>query len=138
MLNLFPNVVPPFLKKPSPAVIWRKPTPSVRPNLHLKLSGIYQSVFLNQWGLPEFRLGLGRLAGFFRLDFLFLNREPNEVGECVAWIYEKRNLILFFKNNKLILHFRWNEFKERWKRPKDEIDSWLARRFTPSISTAFS
>jgi hypothetical protein len=102
------------------------------------MSGIYQNVFLNQWGTPEFQMGLGRLAGFFRLDFLLFNLAPGEGEEYAAWIYEKRNRILFFRNKKLAFHFRWDEFKEKWKRPKDEIDSWLTRGPTTRMVTSLS
>lgn len=138
MLNSFPNIIPTFWRKPSPPVFSKKPIPPVRPNLHLMMSGIYQNTFLNQWGKPEFQIGLGRLAGFFKLDFLFINWERGEAGEYTTWIYEKRNRILFFRNKKLIFHFRWDEFKEKWKRPKEEVDSWLARRSRPTMLTSLS
>jgi hypothetical protein len=138
MLSSVPNIISTFRKKPPPTVLWKKPVPSVRPNLHLMLSGIYQNVFLGQWGTPEFQVGLGRLAGFFKLDFLFMNWGQSETEVYTAWIYEKRNRILFFKNKKLIFHFRWDEFKEKWKRPKDEVDSWLTRRPRSSMVTSLS
>jgi hypothetical protein len=138
MLSSVPNIISTFWKKPSPAVFSKKLIPSVRPNLHLMMSGIYQNTFLSQWGTPEFQMGLGRLAGFFKLDFLFMNWGQSEAGEYTAWIYEKRNRILFFRNRKLIFHFRWDEFKEKWKRPKDEVDSWLTRRSRSSMVTSLS
>ncbi len=99
------------------------------------MSGIYQNTFLNQWGEPELQVGLARLIGFFKLDFLFTRWEQSVAGEYTAWIYEKRNRILFFRNKKLIVHFRWDEFKEKWKRPKEEVDSWLARKSHPTMIT---
>ena len=138
MLNSVPNIISTFRKKPPPAVFLKKPIPSVRPNLHLMLSGIYQNTFLNQWGTPEFQMGLGRLAGFFKLDFLFINWDQSETGGYSAWIYEKKNRILFFKNKKLLFHFRWDEFKEKWKRPKDEVDSWLNRGSRSTMVTSLS
>jgi hypothetical protein len=63
---------------------------------------------------------------------------PGEGEEYAAWIYEKRNRILFFRNKKLAFHFRWDEFKEKWKRPKDEIDSWLTRGPTTRMVTSLS
>ena len=138
MLNSFPNIIPTFWKKSSPTVFSKKPIQSVRPDLHLMMSGIYQNTFLSQWGTPEFQMGLGRLAGFFKLDFLFKNWDQSEAGAYSAWIYEKRNRILFFKNKKLLFHFRWDEFKEKWKRPKDEVDSWLTRRPQSSMVTSLS
>jgi hypothetical protein len=138
MLSSVPNIISAFWKKPSPAVFSKKPIPSVRPDLHLMMSGIYQNTFLTQWGTPEFQMGLSRLAGFFKLDFLFMNWGQSDAEEYTACIYEKRNRILFFKNKKLISHFRWDEFKEKWKRPKDEVDSWLTRRPRSSMVTSLS
>ena len=102
------------------------------------MSGIYQNTFLSQWGTPEFQMGLGRLAGFFRLDFLLFNLAPGEGEEYTAWIYEKKNRILFFKNKKLVFHFRWDEFRDKWKRPKDEVDSWLTRGPRTRMVTSLS
>jgi len=138
MLNSFPNIIPAFWKKSSPPAFSRKPTPTVRPNLHLMMSGIYQNTFLNQWGTPELQIGLGRLAGFFKLDFLFSKWDQGETGECTVWIYEKKNRILFFKNKRLIFHFKWDEFKEKWRRPKEEVDSWLTRRPRSGMVTSLS
>jgi len=138
MLSSVPNIISTFWRKPSPAVFSKKPIPPVRLDLHLMMSGIYQNTFLNQWGTPEFQMGVGRLAGFFKLDFLFMNWGQSDAEEYTAWIYEKRNRILFFKNKKLISHFRWDEFKEKWKRPKDEVDSWLTRRPRSSMLTSLS
>jgi len=101
------------------------PAPS---NPYLMMAGIFQNVFSNQWGVPDFQVTLQKLAGFFRLEFLFLNIKCAEGDDYTVWIYEKKNKILFFKNKKLLFHFRWNEFKEKWKRPKEEVDSWLTRR----------
>jgi hypothetical protein len=133
-----PNIISSLWKRPSPPVFSKKPVPSVRPNLHLMMSGIYQNTFLSQWGTPEFQFGLGRLVGFFKLDFLFVNWDQNEAVEYSAWIYEKQNRILFFKNKKLLFHFKWDEFKEKWKRPKDEVDSWLNRGSRSAMVTSLS
>jgi hypothetical protein len=67
-----------------------------------------------------------------------MNWGQTEAGEYTVWIYEKRNKILFFKNKKLLFHFRWDEFKGKWKRPKDEVDSWLTRRPRSSMVTSLS
>jgi hypothetical protein len=118
--------------------LWKRPLVPVQPIPYGMMAGLYQTLFLNQWGAPEFQMGLGRLAGFFKLDFLFMNWGQTEAGEYTAWIYEKRNKILFFKNKKLLFHFRWDEFKEKWKRPKDEVDSWLTRRPRSTMVTSLS
>ena len=102
------------------------------------MAGLFQSVFSNQWGTPEFQISLERLSGFFKLESLFLNIKPLEGNHYTVWIYERRNKILFFKNKKLIFHSKWDEFKEKWKRPKEEIDYWLHRRPRARMVTSLS
>jgi hypothetical protein len=102
------------------------------------MAGIFQNVFSNQWGVPDFQVTLQKLAGFFRLESLFLNIKCAEEDDYTVWIYEKKNKILFFRNKKLLFHFRWDEFKEKWKRPKEEVDSWLTRRPRVRMATCLS
>jgi hypothetical protein len=126
---------------PLPSVIsslWKRPPVPVQANPYGMMAGLYQTLFSNQWGVPEFQVSLEKLAGFFRLDSLFLNIRPGEEDYYRVWIYEKKNKILFFRNKKLILHFRWDEFKEKWKRPKEEVDSWLTRRPRVRMVTSLS
>jgi hypothetical protein len=118
--------------------LWKRPPVPVQTNLHGMMAGLYQNLFLNQWGAPEFEVSLERLAGFFKLDYLFLDIKFGEEDYYNVWIYEKRNKILFFKNKKLLFHFRWDEFKEKWKRPKEEVDSWLIRRSRVRMVTSVS
>ena len=118
--------------------LWKRPPVPVQPNPYGMMAGLYQTLFSNQWGVPEFQVSLEKLAGFFRLDSLFLNIRPGEEDYYRVWIYEKKNKILFFRNKKLILHFRWDEFKEKWKRPKEEVDSWLTRRPRVRMVTSLS
>jgi len=87
---------------------------------HALLTGIYQTVFLHQWGVPEIKISLDRLQGFFELDALFLNSEPTEEDSHTVWIYEKRDMILFFKRGRLVSHFKWGEFRERCKTTGEE------------------
>jgi len=126
---------------PLPSVIsslWKRPPVPVQANPYGMMAGLYQTLFSNQWGVPEFQVSLEKLAGFFRLDSLFLNIRPGEEDYYRVWIYEKKNKILFFRNKKLILHFAWDEFKEKWKRPKEEVDSWLTRRPRVRMVTSLS
>jgi hypothetical protein len=126
---------------PLPSVIsslWKRPPVPVQANPYGMMAGLYQTLFSNQWGVPEFQVSLEKLAGFFRLDSLFLNIRPGEGDYYTVWIYEKKNKILFFRNKKLVLHFRWHEFKEKWKRPKEEVDSWLTRRPRVRMVTSLS
>ena len=118
--------------------LWKRPPVPVQANPYGMMAGLYQTLFSNQWGVPEFRISLEKLAGFFRLDSLFLNIRPGEEDYYTVWIYEKKNKILFFRNKKLVLHFRWDEFKEKWKRPKEEVDSWLTRRPRVRMVTSLS
>jgi hypothetical protein len=110
----------------------------VQANPYGMMAGLYQTLFSNQWGVPEFQVSLEKLAGFFRLDSLFLNIRPGEEDYYTVWIYEKKNKILFFRNKKLVLHLRWDEFKEKRKRPKEEVDSWLTRRPRVRMVTSLS
>ncbi len=84
---------------------------------HLMLRGINGTVFLGQWGMPEIKISLNDLEAFFVLDFLTVIIETAENEFVGVWIYEKRDMILFFKEEKLISHFRWSQFKERFRRP---------------------
>jgi hypothetical protein len=126
---------------PVPSLIsnlWRRPPVPVQANPYGMMAGLYQTLFLNQWGAPEFQISLDRLAGFFKLESLLLNIRPSEEEEYTVLIYEKRNKILFFRNKKLLFHFKWDEFKENWKRPKEEVDSWLNRRPRARMVTSLS
>jgi hypothetical protein len=113
MLTLVPNLISNILKGSS------RP---LRNNQHLMLAGINQTIFLNHWGIPEIKISLDRLQGYYELDSLSLNTEPSEEDNNTVWIYEKKDRIFFFKRGKLISHFRWSEFREKWKKPKAEMD----------------
>ena len=84
---------------------------------HLMLHGINETVFLGQWGIPEIKNSLNDLEEFFILDFLTVNIETAENEFVAVWIYEKRDMILFFKEEKLISHFKWSQFRKRFRRP---------------------
>lgn len=82
---------------------------------HLLMRGIKDTVFLGQWGIPEIKIGLNDLASCFILDFLRTNIDlPQDVA---AWVYEKKDMVLFFKEEKLISHFKWSQFKKTFRRP---------------------
>ena len=84
---------------PVPSLIsnlWKRPPVPVQANPYGMMAGLYQTLFLNQWGAPEFQISLDRLAGFFKLESLLLNIRPSEEEEYTVLIYEKRNKILFF------------------------------------------
>jgi len=94
----------------------RQPLKTVGPP-HLMLRGIDETVFLGQWGMPEIKISLNDLKVFFILDFLTENIETAENEFVEVWIYEKRDMILFFKEEKLVSHFIWSQFKKRFRRP---------------------
>lgn len=121
MLTLVPNLISNLLRGPS-----RPP----RNNSHLMLAGINQTIFLNQWGVPEIKISLDRLQGYFEFDSLSLDIEPGEEDYNTVWIYEKKDRILFFKRKKLVSHFRWREFREKWKKPEEETNSQALKKIS--------
>ena len=103
---------------------FRKPRPKYRTGqIHLKLAGINQDIFVRQWGTPEIDITLENLERFFSLDFLPSSINTFENDPTTAWIYEKMDMFVLFSKGKLIAHFKWSEFKERFKKPKVKIDS---------------
>jgi len=102
---------------------FRKPRPKYRTGqIHLKLAGINQDIFVRQWGTPEIDITLENLERFFSLDFLPSSSNTFENDPTTVWIYEKMDMFVLFRKGKLIAHFKWSEFKERSKRPMAEID----------------
>jgi hypothetical protein len=92
--------------------------------IHLKLAGINQDIFIRQWGAPEIDITLENLERFFSLDFLPSSRNtPFENDPTTAWIYEKMDRFVLFRKGKLIAHFKWSEFKGRSKKPIAAVDS---------------
>jgi hypothetical protein len=86
---------------------------------HQMLAGINRTVFLNQWGTPDIYMGLDHLQEFFGLDFIRPNSDSVRKDPLTAWIYEKMDTFLIFKRNRLIFHFKWSEFKQKFR--KSEI-----------------
>jgi len=129
MLTLVPNLISNILKGPS--------RPS-RGNQHLMLAGINQIIFLNHWGVPEIKISLDRLQGYYKLDSLSLNTEPDDEDSHTVWIYEKKDRIFFFKRGKLVSHFRWSEFREKWKKEKQETDVRASRKSSALFAMTLS
>jgi len=98
------------------------------------LAGISQTVFLKQWGEPETQVGLNPLGSTSKLGSLFLVVDPTDDVQHSIWIYKKRDRILFFTKKRLTFHFKWSEFKEILKRPKEERDFRVIR--TPPVFMA--
>ncbi len=104
-----------------------------RGQIHLKLAGISQDIFIRQWGTPELEVTLQDLQRFFSLDFLPLDSHSPEDHPMAAWIYEKVDMFVLFSEGKLIAHFKWSEFKERFRKP--EITSDRKRPRFPAATT---
>jgi len=129
MLTLVPNLISNILKG--------SPRPP-RSNQHLMLAGINQTVFLKNWGGPEIKIGLDRLQGHYELDSLSLDHEADEEDSHTVWIYEKKDRIFFFNKGKLVSHFRWSEFREKWKKPKGETEYRAPRKSSGLLATTLS
>jgi hypothetical protein len=106
--------------------------------VHLMLAGINQTLFLNQWGVPETRLGLKRVGSLDKLGSLFLIADSAEEAYYSVWIYKKRNRILFFTKKRLISHSRWSEFREKWKGTNGGTDLGTPHKSSPPFATPLS
>lgn len=113
MLALASNFIPSFTKGPSK---------SSRGNQHLMLTGIHQTLFLNQWGEPETQISLKRLGSLDKMGSIFLIEDTVKEAYHSIWIYKKKDRILFFTKKKLISHSRWSDFREQWKKSKEESE----------------
>jgi len=91
--------------------------------IHLKLAGINQEIFVRQWGAPEVDTTLEDLQRFFSLDFLPSSSNTFESDPTTVWIYEKMDRFVLFRKGKLIAHFKWSELKQRSEKPKGQINS---------------
>ena len=129
MLALASSFIPSVTKGPA--------RPS-RANQHLMLAGIHQTLFLNQWGQPETQISLKRLGSLDKLGSIFLIVEPVKEAHHSIWIYKKKDRILFFTKKRLISHSRWSEFREQWKKWKEESESKGPRKSPPLFTTTLS
>ncbi len=103
--------------------------------IHLKLAGMNQEIFQRHWGAPEIDITLENLERFFSLDFLPLNMDSPESNPITVWIYEKVDIFVLFSKGKLVAHFKWSEFKERFKKPVAKVDSEAAEPPSPIATT---
>jgi hypothetical protein len=125
MLTLVPSFFPSFIKSPA--------RPS-RGRQRLMLAGINQTIFLNQWGEPETQINLKRLGSLDKLGSIFLIEHPAGETQHSIWIYKKKDRILFFVKKRLISHSKWSEFREQWKKLKEDPE-FQAPRKSPSLFT---
>jgi hypothetical protein len=102
------------------------------------LAGIHQTLFLNQWGVPETQIGLKRVGSLDKLGSLFLIENSAEEAHHSVWIYKKRDRILFFTKKRLVSHSRWSEFREKWKNPNDEMGLGAPRLSSALFTTTLS
>ena len=105
---------------------------------HLMLAGINQTLFLNQWGVPETRIGLKRIGSLDKLGSLFLIEDSAEEAYYSIWIYKRRNRILFFTKKRLISHSTWSEFREKWKMTTGGMDLGAPHKSSPLLATTLS
>jgi hypothetical protein len=129
MLTVLPSLMSNFLRS--------SPRPSGKIP-HLMLAGINQTLFLNQWGVPETRIGLKRIGSLDRLGSLFLIEDSAEEAYYSVWIYKKRDRILFFTKKRLISHSRWSEFREKWKKTNGEMGLGAPRKSSALFATTLS
>jgi hypothetical protein len=129
MLTSVPSLMSNFLRS--------SPRPSGKIP-HLMLVGINQTLFLNQWGVPETRIGLKRIGSFDKLGSLFVIEDSAEEAHYSVWIYRKRDRILFFTKKRLISHSRWSEFREEWKKTNGETVVGAPRKSSPLLATTLS
>ena len=129
MLTLVPSLMSNLLRS--------SPRPSGRIP-HLMLTGINQTLFLNQWGVPETRIGLKKIGSLDKLGSLFLIEESAEEAYYSVWIYKERDRILFFTKKRLISHSRWSEFSEKWKKTNRQTNFETLRKSPALFTTTLS
>jgi len=83
-------------------------------------------------------MSLDRLRGFYESRSLSIRNESGEEDFYTAWIYEKKDRIFFFKKGRLISHFKWNEFRNRFKKPFEEFNSRPARQSHALVATTLA
>jgi hypothetical protein len=102
------------------------------------LAGIDQEVFLKQWGEPETQIGFDCIGNFLKLGSFFLIADSNQEVRHSVWIYKKKDRILFFTRKRLTSHFRWSEFKESSKMPRQTVDSEFSERSSSFMATTLA
>jgi hypothetical protein len=98
---------------------WRRRSRGKRSSHHLMLAGIYQGVFLNQWGHAEIEIDLSPLKSYWRQDPTMNGIDSFMERLHTVWIYKKRNKVLFFTKKRLVSHFTWRGFEEKRRLMKE-------------------
>ena len=94
--------------------IWKQKEASPDERRHLMLAGLHQDVFLSQWGRPQIEINLDLLEGFYKRDSVAISKEVTGEGDHSVWIYKEKDRIFFFTRKKLVFHFKWSDFKEKY------------------------
>jgi len=101
---------------------------------HLMLTGIRQTMLLQNWGKPEFHICLKRLRSFSRQKTLYLIVNSDDEADYSILIYRKKDRILFFTKKRLIFHFKWSVFEEKYNELKGGVDVNSIRISPPLIA----
>ena len=101
---------------------------------HLMLTGISQTMLLQNWGKPEIHICLKRLGSLSRQRTLYLIVNSDDEANYSILIYKKKDRILFFTKKRLILHFKWSCFEEKYNEPKGGVDVSSIRISPPLIA----
>ena len=113
---------------------WRRRSRGKGSSHHLMLAGIYQGLFLNQWGHAEIEIDLSTLKDYWRRDST-INGIDNLMEQLhTVWIYKKRNKVLFFTKKRLVSHFTWRGFEEK-RRWLKEASAGTSMEFATSESS---
>jgi hypothetical protein len=119
-----------FRRQPRPARAHR--------SRHLMLAGINQTVFLSQWGEPEFRISLDNLSGFYDREAVVIRSDTIEEDLHEIWVYKEKDRIFFFSQKKLTSHYKWSEFRDKRKGLEEETDSETTKRTAFLFAKALS
>jgi hypothetical protein len=113
---------------------WRRRSRGKASSHHLMLAGIYQGVFLNQWGHAEIEIDLSPLKDYWRRDPTINGIDTFIQQLHTVWIYKKRNKVLFFTKKRLVSHFTWRGFEEK-RRLLEEANAPTTMQFATSVSS---
>jgi hypothetical protein len=113
---------------------WRRRSGGKGSSHHLMLAGIYQGVFLNQWGHAEIEIDLSPLKSYSRPDSAMNGIDSFMETLHTVWIYKRKNKVLFFTKKRLVSHFTWRGFEEK-RRWLEEVNAGTGVQFQPPISS---
>ena len=91
----------------------RTPPVALASRRHLMLAGLSQDVFLKEWGVPEIKISLDNLEGYYKRDAVAVDMDSSGEAMHSVWIYKTKNRVFFFTRKKLVSHFKWSEFRDK-------------------------